>query len=331
MIVPRIAAAIGLVLGIAGFMLRPDDFPHAWLSALVLAMAWPLGSIALLLAHALTGGRWGEAIRPGLMRGVSVLFMLPFLVLPVLIALPDLYPWARPDGVTLPNHAWLNLPLFAVRGCIYLVVWLAIGILVLRTTRLARVAPFALVALAITTTFASIDLVMSLEPRFVSTIYGMLFMAGSGLLALAMGIVLSPGPGAAERDDLGQLMLALAMLWAYLDFMQLLIVWQSDLAEQTPYYHLRAIGIWGWVNGAVALCHSAIPFFALMSRGVRRSRYGLRMVAVLLIVSEVVRTWWLVLPAAGRGVGLLDLGCVLAVGALLSGIALRRPAELQHA
>ena len=259
----------GLALGAAGFAFQPGAFPHAWLCGVVLAVAWPVGSLLLLLAHALTGGRWGDAIRPGLLAGVSTLFVLPLLVVPTLFTLPALYPWARPGGEGLPNHAWLNLPFFAGRGIVYLACWLGIGALVLRGGRLGPWAPFALAALAVTYTFASIDLTMSLQPRFTSSSYGMISLAGAGVLALALAVLLSPPAGRDADNDLGQLLLGLALLWAYLDFMQLLIVWQSDLVTQSPYYLVRAFGGPGIVAGVVALTHTVIPFFALLSGAVR--------------------------------------------------------------
>ena len=330
---PWVAVAAGVVLGIVGLVLQPHAFPHAWLSVVVLACAWPVGSLLLLLAHALTGGQWGEAVRPGLLAGVSAMFPLPVLVLPVLFTLPALYPWARLDAASLPNHAWLNLSFFAVRGVVYLLCWLGTGVLVLRGRQLAPLAPFALAVLALTWTFGSIDLVLSLDPHFTSSIFGMLSLAGAGVLALALAVLLSPDPGRDARDDLGKLLLGLAVLWAYLDFMQLLIVFQSDLVEQVPWLRARLFGGPGVVAGVVALCHTVVPFFALLSPAVRRSARGLRAVAALMVFSEVLRTWWLVLPAADRRFGPLDIGCMVAGAGLLAVVALRRQGRgaLAHA
>lgn len=345
------AAGIGLAGAAAGWALAPAAFPHAWLAALVAWLGWPLGSMALLLAHALTGGRWGEALRAPLLAGVATIALLPVLVLPLLFVLPPLYPWARP-GAALSNAAYLNLPFFAARGAAYLLCWIGLAAAILRGAALQRIAPAGLLLLAATSTFAALDLTMSLEPRFVSSAYGMLAAAGSGLLALAAAVLLAVlgggaaaavpygvapggGPSGAVLDDVGKLLLALAMLWTYLDFMQLLIVWQSDLAAQAPWYAKRTGGVWGWAAGVVSLGHSVLPVALLLSPQVRRSARALACVAMLLAASELLRSWWLVLPAVPRPPGLLDLLCMLGVGGAGIATALawtqRRVREHAHA
>lgn len=339
-------AAAGLLGAAVGAAFAPAQLPHAWLSAAVVFSLWPLGSLGLLLIHAMTGGGWGDALRPGLLAGVAALPLAALLLLPVAFALPQLYPWARPDGPALPNAFWLNVPFFAVRGVVYIAAWLGIGALVLRGGDLSRIAAPGLLVLAVTTTFASIDLTMSLDPHFISSSYGMIAMAAAVLLGLACAVLASgdAGPPAnpaasppaspAVNGDIGKLMLAMAGLWTYLDFMQVVIVWQSDLVTQVPWYAARAGGGWGWTMAAVALLHGIVPIAALMLRPVRESRGGLVAVAVLLIATEALRAWWTVLPAAGRGPGLLDLCCMLAAGALGVGVALRWTAgsgALRHA
>ena len=317
-------AAAGLVLAVVGLLLQPGALPHAVLAVLVLACAWPIGCLLLLFTHALTGGRWGRAVRPGLLAGLPALVAVPVLALMVVVFLPRLYPWARPEGADLPNHLWLNVPFFAGRGILYLLCWLGLGFAVSAGRRLAGWAPFALAALALTWTFGSIDLVLSLEPHFTSSIFGMLSLTGSALLALALAILLSPDAGTDANNDLGQLLLGLAVLWAYLDFMQILIVWQSDLVRQVPWYAIRTTGAAGLVALAVAAAQTVVPFFALLSAAVRRSGRLLRAVAVLMAAGEVVRTWWLVLPASGRRFGLVDLGCLLVVAGAVGAAAVRR-------
>ena len=308
-------------------------FPHAWLSAVVAFSGWPLGSMALLLAHALTGGAWGDALRPALRLGVATLPVLLIMILPLLFVLPALYPWLRP-GPALPNAFYLNPPFFAARWAIYVVAWLAIAALVLRGRWLNRIAPPALILLAVTTTFAAIDGTMSLEPRFVSSIYGMLSASGAAVVAMAAAVLLTlaaPTTAVPEailsdrvRSDLGKLLLAFAILWTYLDFMQLLIVWQSDLVGQAPWYGKRTGGLWGVVAWLVVIGHSVLPIALLLSGRMRRQRRVLMLVAVLLLGAEALRSWWLVLPAVPRLAGLLDLGCMLGVGGLSAGLALRR-------
>src|SRR5438132_2586017 len=140
--------------------------------------------MGLLLIHALTGGRWGYAIRPQLVAGMRTLLLLPA-VIPLLIVLRTLYPWAGPDvAAHLGNRFYLNLPFFLGRGAVYLIVWLGLAGLILRAdARLTRIAPAWLILLAITVTFVAIDTTMSLDPHFASSAYGLIAIVEMGLLA----------------------------------------------------------------------------------------------------------------------------------------------------
>ena len=171
--------------------------------------------------------------------------------------------------------------------------------------------------LALTVSFAAIDTTLSLDPQVTSSVYGMLTGAGMALLALAVAVLLSLATTQAEtRGDLGRLLLALAILWIYLDFMQLLIFWQSDLASEAPWYLARLRGFWGAVRIATVLGHFVVPFCLLLSPRLRRSRRVLAGLAALLIATEVLNVWWLVLPSLGLRLGWQDLACVLGVGGL---------------
>ena len=129
-------------------------------------MGWPLGCMGLLLIHALTGGRWGEAIRPQLVAGMVTLPLLLPALIPLMTMLAALYPWVRADAALhLDNRFYLNLPFFAGRVIVYLIVWFGLAELILRTLRqetpeaaLARLAPPGLILLAITVTYAAIDM-----------------------------------------------------------------------------------------------------------------------------------------------------------------------------
>ncbi|MBV9784510.1 MAG: hypothetical protein JO264_11895 [Acidisphaera sp.] len=334
-----IAGIIGLAGALIGWVVAPSQVPHAWLAALTAWIGWPLGSMALLLTHALTGGRWGYAVRPALVGGVCSLPLLIPALIPFLLTMPALYPWTHADTAShLANHFYLNVPFFAGRGIVYLLVWFGLAGLILRALRsaeadpmLERLAPAGLILLALTVTFAAIDTTMSLDPDFSSSAYGMIAAAGAGLFALAVAVLLTAAalPPAEIRADLGKLLLGLVVLWAYLDFMQVLIVWQSDLASEAPWYSVRSTPFWAVIAALVAAAHFALPFAMLLSPALQRSRRCMLCVAGLLIVAEILYSWWLVLPAAPRGLRLIDPAAMLAFGGCGVGLALRlRPRPL---
>jgi hypothetical protein len=327
-----ILGLVGVFGSALGGIFAPASFRYAWLAALFVWLAWPLGSMALLFVHALTGGRWGFAIRPALVAGVCTAPLLLPAIIPYAFTVHALYAWLDPHVAARLDNSWyLNGRFFAWRAACYVIAWLvlaALALLALRPGRppavLARLAPPALIVLAVTVTFAAIDATLSLDPKFVSSAYGMIIAAEFALFALAIA-ALASAPFIGDREtlaDIGKLMLALVVLWTYLDFMQLLIVWSSDLQDESPWYIARSSHGWGAAAVAIGVCHFGLPFFLLLSGRLQRSRAVVMFVAALLIAIEIVRGWWLVLPAAPRGVGLVDLAAVLAIGGIASGIAL---------
>ncbi len=328
-----IVGGVGLALSVLGAIMQPADFAFAWLAALTVWLRWPLGCLALLLIHALTGGRWGLTVRPWLALGAGALPLLLPAIVPLLFLLPELYPWIRHgESAHLANGFYLNPPFAAARWVIYLIVWFALGALVLfrlrRDKPLGLIAAPGLILLGLTVNFAAIDAVMSLDPHFNSSDFGMTFAAEGGLFALSVTILatLLSGPVAvAEREDLGRLLQSLLILWAYLDFMQLLIVWQSNLPKEAAWYLARSTSFWAGVAGLTAVGHFLLPFLGLLMPPMRRSVRGMIATTSLLIVMAVVRGWWLVLPAEGRGIGWIDIAAVLAFAGISTGLLLRGP------
>jgi hypothetical protein len=313
--------AIGLAVAGLGWVLDAGQFYGGWLAAVTLLAAWSLGSMALLLIHALTGGHWGYALRPGLRIGVCSMPLLVPAVLPLAFGLPDLYPWARP-GQHPGNHFYLNTAFFTGRAIAYLLIWSCLAWLTLYRRDLGRIAPAGLIVLALTATFAAIDTTMSLDPHFVSSAYGMIAAAGMALLALSAAVLLTAsGATPNVREDFGKLLLALVILWIYLDFMQLLIVWQSDLGDEAPWYLVRSRGFWGAIRLAIVAGHFVLPFVLLLSPRLQRSPTVVAGVAALLIAMEVLRSWWTILPALGFAPGWIDAGAVIGLGGIAIGFA----------
>ncbi|WP_323991699.1 hypothetical protein [Nguyenibacter sp. L1] len=337
---PALACAVlGGGGALLGWLLDPADFAGAWLGALLLWIMWSLGSMALLLAHALTGGRWGHALRPALRDAVAALpLLLPPLLVPLLLNLSPLYRWARPEagaeaGAALRNGGWLNAPFFSARVVAYALLWSVLSAMIVRRLRagasVASIAGPMLFALAVSFTLAMFDLAMSLED-FTSGIYGMLCAADAAILALSVATASSPERiGGAVRDDLGRLLLALTVLWAYLAFCQLLVVWQSNLAGDAGWYLRRLTPFWTGMGVALAVLRFAVPFFVLLWPAARRRARVLRGICVLTAATTVLHVWWLVLPALGRRPDGLDAACLLAFGGVtaLAWLYYRPPAH----
>lgn len=328
-----IAGLVGIVGCVIGWVFAPVRFHYAWLAALFLFVAWPLGSMALLFTHALTGGRWGIAIRPALVLGVCTMPLVLLAIAPYIWFVGALYPWLHPNvAASLPNNWYLNGSFFAARGGTYIVFWLILAVLALLAVRpgrspgfLVALAPPGLLILMLTVTFATIDATMSLDPYFDSSIYGMIMAADYVLFALAIAVLLSAHlvPDREMLADVAKVLLGVVILWSWLAFMQLLIVYSSDMAHDSPWYIARSAHGWGAAAAAIALCQFGIPFFALLSPRVQRSPGALSLIALLLIVIGIVYAWWLVLPSAPVGIGVIDLAPMLAIGGIAAAVGLR--------
>ncbi|MEO8714179.1 MAG: hypothetical protein ABI369_04120 [Acetobacteraceae bacterium] len=328
-----ILGGLGVLGCVIGWIVTPL-FPHAWLAAFIFWMGWPLGSMALLLIHSTTGGRWGYAIRPQLVMGVATLPLVLLVILPLLFVLKPLYPWARPDvAAELGNTAYLNVPFVCGRAVLYLLIWLGLAALILRALRrdepdpsLYRLAPAGLILLMLTVTYGGFDSSLSLDPHFNSSIYGMI-LAGEGVLfALAVATLLTlliAPPMPSVTQDLGRLMLALVLLWGYFEFMQLLIVWNSDLAADAPWYVARVAHGWGIVAGIIFVVHFLVPFLLLIWPQVQRSHRAMLVISAMIIAAEVLRRWWLVVPAAEHALSWVDVCAMFALGGFGAGLGLR--------
>lgn len=330
-----IIGGVGVLGCVIGWILMPAVFAHAWLGALACWIGWPLGCMALLLIHSISGGRWGYAARPALIFGVLTLPLVLLGVIPLLVERHALYPWAR-EGAGLGNATYLNVPFACGRTILYLVLWLGLAVLVLGALRrepteaadaaLYRLSPAGLIMLMLTATFAGFDGVLSLDPHFNSSIFGMI-VAGEGVLfALAvttlLTLLLVPPPPRIIAD-LAKLLLGLLLLWSYFVFMQLLIVWNSDLSNEARWYVARTTHGWGIIAGLIFLFHVFIPFFMLIWPQVQRSRRAMLAVCLMLIGGEILRGWWLTAPAQGRALSWVDVVAMLAFGGLAAGIGIR--------
>jgi hypothetical protein len=327
-----LACAAGYAGAFLGWALAPTTFGFAWLTALSVWIAWPLGATALTLIHALTGGRWGNAIHDVLAAGVRSAFLAPLFAIPYALTANRVYPWLQSGAAQFDNALYLNGPAFCLRGVIYLLIWLILAALVTRadddSDELARLAPAGLILLALTSTFAVIDAVMSLDPTFASSLFGLGFISEVGALALSaatLALLCSSSPDPEALRQLARLLLAFVILWSYLALMQLIIVWQSDLPHEVAWYLPRWRQGWGVIAGLIVLTHFVAPFFTLLSARAQHAPKAVTFAAASIIVGGILHQFWLVAPAAGANSGeiaLLALSALLAM-ACTSVLALR--------
>jgi hypothetical protein len=325
----RLVSIGGILLAvcIVGGLRDGGEFFRSYLVAFLFWIGITLGCLALLMMQHLTGGNWALVIRRILEAGSRTLPLMAVAVLPLLAGMKSLYSWSQPgqsDPVIVAKHMYLNSGFFIARTIFYFACWFFLVYWLKNLSRAedaggdasvwARMEGLSgggLVLYGLTVTFASVDWVMSLEPRWYSTIYGLLFMVGQALAALAFSIMmliwlsdrkpLSEVVRPSYFQDLGSFLLAFVMLWAYLEFSQFLIIWGGNLNEEIPWYIRRMQGIWGRVGLVLVLLNFALPFFLLLFRNVKRRTPSLLLVAGLVLLMRLVDMYWMVLPAFGGG------------------------------
>ncbi len=322
-----ILALVGLVAGAIGAFTDRDQFFQSWLIGFLFCLGMTLGCLGLLMLQHLSGGQWGLVGRRVFEAAARTLPLLALFFVPILFAMPTLFLWARPDVVEkdkilLAKAPYLNVPFFTGRAVVYFAFWILCAWLLTKWSaaqdrgeeavdpagmvRFRTLSAPALLILVLSITFASTDWVMSLDPHWYSTIFGLLTTAGYGLSALAFTIAVLATVGASGElaghltprhfHDLGKLLFAFTMLWAYLSFSQFLIIWSGNLPEEIPWYIERMRGGWGVVAIALVLGHFALPFLLLLSRDLKRSSRWLARVAVFIIMMRLVDIIWLVAP-----------------------------------
>jgi hypothetical protein len=326
-----IVGVLGLAAGALGALQNPDQFLRSWLIGFLFCLGLSLGSLALLMLQHMSGGQWGLVGRRVFEAASRNLPLVALMFIPILLGLPRLYDWARPEAVQADHilqikAPYLNVPFFIARAVLYFALWIGgawllnkwssaqdrgeIAVTPADSRRFRVVSAPGLVVYVLSLTFAVTDWVMSLDPHWYSTIFGFIFVAGQGLAGLALVIaVLSTltdaQPYATYLNkrhflDLGKLLLAFVMLWAYFSFSQFLIIWSGNLPEEIPFFLDRLRGGWQYLSAAILLGHFALPFTLLLSRDLKRRPRLLAKVAIFILLFRYLDLVWLVEPMFGH-------------------------------
>ncbi len=319
-----VAGIIGLILCAVGAFVSPAQFFGAYLIAYAFWAGLALGSLSLILLHYLVGGNWGFVTRRIMEAATRTLPLLAVMLIPVIIGIPQLYLWAQPAAAHVESieakHVYLNTPAMVIRLILYFVLWLGLMWIINRwsaeqdrTADPEYVRKFryfggpALILHVFAVTFAAIDLLMSLEPEWFSTMFGGIIVVGQVLSTLAFSITIlmlledrEPFAHVVEIGhfhDLGNLLLAFVVFWAYVEVSQFIIIWSANLPEEAPWYVRRSNNGWQYLAIFITLFHFAVPFFLLLMRYVKRRSPLLATVAGGILIMRVLDLYWIVQPA----------------------------------
>jgi hypothetical protein len=302
--------ALGVVGCVAGAIANPAAFARAWLCSYLFWLGVPLAGLTLILVHDLTGGDWMGTARPVLDAAVATMPLVTLAGIPAFLSLHSLYPWTNP-GLELSNAFYLNVTDFLIRYAIYIMLWNALAAFALWVPRegnkpivpaLSWISGVGLVVLAFSAGFASIDWILSLEPKFWSSVFPYIQPSSwfnTGLAAVLLTITLrdwSADRARAHLADLSRILLATTIFWAYVEFMQFLIVWESNLKTEIPWYLKRLDAGWQPAIYVSAGFGFVVPFLVLLWAPPKRHGAIVGTICALILISRVANTWLLVLP-----------------------------------
>jgi hypothetical protein len=367
-IIHQRSLAAGLVFGVASLIaaILPatrEQFFHSYLLGFMLFLGITLGSMAFLMIQHMTGGMWGMVIRRQLEAAMKTLPLMALLFIPIIVGMPHLYKGNPAEG----TFGWLNPPAvdqhlvemskeyltrggtaqfiyldgYIGRAVVYFAIWLGLAYLLARwsyeqdsppvqnlSPRFRTLSGPGLILYAFTISFAAIDWVMSLDPHWISTIYGFIFIAGECLSAMCFMVVVErilvryePVAGLLkpkEVHDHGKLMLTFVLLWAYFSFSQLLIIWAGNLPMEIRFFTRRLFSGWQMIGLALVVFHFAVPFLLLLSRPFKREPRTLVWLAVWLIFMRYVDLFWYIEPNFHKRIffSVWDLVVPTAIGGL---------------
>ncbi len=348
-----IVGVVGLALCAAGFVTDPARFYQAYLPGYLYWVAISLGCMGWTMIHHLTDGNWGFPVRRIWESGARTIWLMAILLIPILLGGEHIYPWMAADAMNDPIIAgkshYLNEPFFYLRQVLYFVIWGGLAYVLTSTSykqdhadgpeplgaRLRLASGPGILVMVITLTFASTDWAMSIDPHWFSTIWGFLFSASDLLAAMAFTICmakllenrfpLDKAINANTYHDLGNLLMAFTMLWAYLSFSQFLIIWSGNTQEEAPWYLLRMGDGWIIISVILIVFHFMLPFVVLLTRKTKRASNVLVKVAIYMLIMRFVDLYWLTMPTltgghhgehAGFHPSWIDIAPLLGVGGL---------------
>jgi hypothetical protein len=335
---------------------QPDQFYRAYLLGFMDWLGVALGSMAIIMIRHLTGGGWGVVIRRLQGAAMRTLPLLSALFIPIVVAVwqQRMYPWAMPlasvadDRIRehLTKHSfitasYLNFHGFLLRAIIYFAIWNVLSFLLSKwskegdsastrdnTERFKAVSGPGLILYAFTVTFAVIDWVMSLDPSWISTIFGLIILIGEVLAAMCFAVVVErilydykPMSEMLKPDfvhDHGKWMMTFTMVWAYFSFSQWLIIWAGNLPSEITFYLTRIQGGWGHVGAFLAVFGFCVPFAMLLSRPFKRNIRKLVWLAVWILFIRWVDLFWIIEPNFSKTfhVTVADVVVSVAIGCL---------------
>lgn len=320
---------LGVVILVLAFAVdyKRAMFDYLWIFMFLVSLG--VGSLALVALEYVVGASWSTPLRRVFEITASIVPFLIILVIPLFFGLSDLFSWTHADivqgdAVLKSKEPYLNLQFFAIRTAFCLLIWFVFYYFITKnsekqdetgdaklTKRNIRISVPFMPLFVITITIIAIDWMMSLEPRWYSTIYGLYFFAGTVGAALAVNtfisVKLKEGSYLVKElhndnyYSLGTLMFAFIIFWAYIGFSQYLLIWYADIPEETFWLLQRWDGSWKYVSILLLFVHFVIPFLILVARSSKTNMQLLKFMAIWMLFAHALDLYWLIMPTVFKG------------------------------
>jgi len=361
MVLPKlglILGVLGLIASAIGYFMNSEQFFHSYLVAFCYWLSIGLGGLFLTLLHYLTGAVWSIVFRRLYENFMILLPVLALFFIPILFGIHDLYHWSHADAVEHDailkmKTPYLNIPFFAIRAGLFFLVWSLYArtyySLSLKNDRSGdpsclisakRKSPFAVIVFAVTVSFAAFDWLMSLDPHWYSTIFGVYYFAGATLATYSLITifviylerlgVLKDRVTKDHYHDLGKMLFTFTVFWAYIAFSQYFLIWYANIPEETVWFLQRWEGSWKIVSLVLAVGHFLAPFFVLLIRAMKRNLVVLAVMSMWLLIMHFVDLYWLVLPNLHKHHAVfhwLDITTLIGIGGIFIALVFRLSAK----
>jgi hypothetical protein len=318
---------VGTALSLLAFFVDQERAIFNYLVTYMMIVSIGLGSLFLIGLEYIAGADWSTPIRRVPEFFAMLLPVLFVLVIPILVFNHDLFHWAHKEAVAddkiLQGKApYLNVTFFIVRTFVFIGLWSLFYWVMTRNSRKQdetkdqtltkkniRLGAVFIPVFALSITFTAIDLMMSLEPHWFSTIYGVYYFAGTvvaSLAAITIAVILLKEKGyfgSWMTNDhlfsLGALLFAFVNFWAYIAFSQFMLIWYADLPEETFWYLIRWEGGWVFISILLIVVHFFVPYFALLTQPSKMNPKVLKFIAIWLLFAHLLDMFWLIMPNMG--------------------------------
>ncbi|HID38061.1 MAG TPA: hypothetical protein EYP36_00905 [Calditrichaeota bacterium] len=341
------AGIIALLISVAGYFFDSQQFFASYLVAYLFWVSITLGALFFVMLFHLTGTAWGIVLRRIIEAVMMTIPLMAIMFIPIILGMHDLYHWSHADAVAADpilqkKAGYLNVTFFVIRSAVYFGLWYLIARKLYKTSlamdenpsveqvkKLRKISAPGMIVFALTISFAAFDWLMSLDPHWYSTIFGLYYFSGALLGALGIFLLIAlhlRAKGILVEEikvdhyhDLAKFLFGFTIFWGYMAFSQYLLIWYANIPEETIFYHERWVGTWKILALTQVFGNFLIPFVGLLTRNMKRNLPYLKKMTIWILLMHWFDLYWVAMPNFhhhGIALSWMDLTLFVGMGGL---------------